>query len=357
MDGFIAAAGAVIALSAVVGIFLLIRSRRTPSVATVPSIRASITSLSALPEIPSVMPPEADEPEETQMGTLPSLARMEDPPEDDDFDVPTAPSLQFEVADELEDPTGPNALILVTAIARTDRGKVRKNNEDSLLALEAHHLFVVADGMGGYAGGEIASKIAVDTISESFLSGHFPGLRKRTPYRRANELVRTIEMANDAILRDAIANTEHADMGTTVVAARFSPGRRRVYVANVGDSRAYRIRGGAMEQLTTDHTLELELGLKGRLGEKLSRAVGVKPKVKVDVRIEDAEPGDYYLMCSDGLSKMVAEDAVRDTVLKLPLEPAAKRLVAMANELGGRDNISVILIRVDEATSAFSRPN
>ena len=377
----IAAVGAVVALLALVAIAVVFRARKpapiAPSLVALgrsepgppkserppaslrlassppsrppPSASMPPASLDDLPQLPSVVTPEELEPEATQMGTIPSLAR-EDDEDEEEREVPSVASVPIEIDDDdLDDETGPTALILVTATARTDRGLVRKNNEDSLLAIPAHNVFGVADGMGGYAGGEVASKLAVDTMSEAFLSGEFPGLRKRTPFRRANELVRSIELANDAILTEATGNKEHRDMGTTIVAARFSAGRRRVYVANVGDSRAYRLRAGKLEQLTRDHTLELEMGLKGRMGEKLSRAVGVKARVKTDIRIEDAKPGDLFLMCSDGLTKMVPDNQVRVCMLTPDLEKAAQKLIIAANEHGGKDNVSVILIRVDEA--------
>ena len=312
--------------------------------------------------LPSLGEAEADD-EVTKMGKVPSIARAEqdaapkaDVAEDEDEEVADVDDNDF--TDDSDEHTGPRALILVTAVARTDVGKHRTNNEDNLLVLPEEPLFVVADGMGGYAGGEVASKMAVDVIGQAFTARTFPGMRRRTRYRRANELLRAIELANAAVLEKARASSEHKDMGTTIAATRFSPSKRRVYVANVGDSRVCRVRDRALTQLTTDHTLAVEAGVKGSMGAQLSRAVGVIARVKPDVRVEDAFPGDYYLICSDGLTKMVSDDQIRDEILAhgSDLEKSAQELIAKANSAGGRDNVTVILIRVDEASLRVPGP-
>ncbi len=138
-------------------------------------------------------------------------------------------------------------------------------------------------------------------------------------------------------------------MGTTVVCAYFSANNQRAYVAHVGDSRCYRLRAGTLSQLTTDHTLGAA-GIQGKAAGVLSRAVGVEPHVDVDVTIESPQPGDVYLLCSDGLSRMVAHDAIESILVATPdLEEATQQLTDRANTGGGRDNITVILVRVEDA--------
>lgn len=262
--------------------------------------------------------------------------------------IPLAEEHQTDEEDD-DDLTGMRRMILVNAVARTDTGLLRKENEDCYLALEDYGLFVVCDGMGGHAGGEIASSLAVETIGDCFRNQSFPGVRKVTKYRRANELVRGLELANEQIRVTADANTELHDMGTTCVATRFSPGKERVYIASAGDSRVYRVRGGAIEQMTKDHTLANEVGAKGALGAQLTRALGIAPTVRPDIRVEEALAGDYYLLCSDGLTKMLTDREICDCVLGNDIALAAKRLVTSANDRGGRDNVTVILVRVTPA--------
>jgi protein phosphatase len=141
-------------------------------------------------------------------------------------------------------------------------------------------------------------------------------------------------------------------MGTTVVSAYFSPNNQRVYIAHVGDSRCYRLRGGKLTQLTMDHTLGAA-GITGKSAAVLSRAVGIEENVEVDVSMESPLPGDIYLLCSDGLSRMVQNDEIQSTLEKVKdLEEANKVLIDKANQGGGRDNITAILVRVDDAKLA-----
>jgi protein phosphatase len=153
-------------------------------------------------------------------------------------------------------------------------------------------------------------------------------------------------MANEAIFERAKAEPELNGMGTTVVSARFSPNKQRLYVGHVGDSRCYRLRDQELRQVTTDHTMG-SLGVTGPLAERLERAVGIAPAVKVDIIIARPLPNDIYLLCSDGLSKMVSDAAMRDILIaEKDLNKAAAALIATANAKGGRDNITVILIQV-----------
>ncbi len=251
--------------------------------------------------------------------------------------------------EEEEEPTGPNALILVTAVGRTDPGLKRKHNEDAYAILEDHHLFVIADGMGRHAAGEIASQLCVDAISEAFRTGDFAPPRDPSLPRRAARLQAAILQANGRILAAATENDSYSGMGTTVVCAYFSQNNQRVYIAHVGDSRCYRLRGGKLVQLTTDHTLGAA-GIKGMSASVLSRAVGIEETVDVDVNMESPLPGDVYLLCSDGLSRMVSGDEIQATLeASGTLEEATKVLIDKANQGGGRDNITAILVRVDDA--------
>lgn len=251
-----------------------------------------------------------------------------------------------------DNPTGPNALILVTAVGRTHPGLARDHNEDAYAILEDHHLFVIADGMGRHAAGEVASRLCVEAISDAFRTGDFGPPRVPAIPRRAARLRGAIIGASDRILAAARETAAYAGMGTTVVAAYFAPNNQRAYIAHVGDSRCYRMRRGELTQLTTDHTLGAA-GIPGSRASVLARALGVEETVEVDVSIEAPLPGDVYLLCSDGLSRMVPSAEIQATLLSgVDLEQATKVLVDKANQGGGRDNITAILVRVDHAAGA-----
>ncbi len=259
---------------------------------------------------------------------------------------PTAFVIDEDAAND--EPTGPLALILLHAAAQTDKGQTRNRNEDSFLVLPESNLFVVADGMGGYAGGDIASRLAVDTIGGTFRSKKFPG----TPFEmlppRASELVQSVEAANAAIHREATKDPRYRGMGTTVVAARFSPRKQRLYVAHVGDSRCYRLRDGKVVQVTVDHTMAAA-GSKGPGAERLMRALGVSTTVEVDLLVAKPKQGDVYLLCTDGLSKMASHEEISQLLKETAADPkeAVQRLVELAISHGGKDNVSCIVIRVD----------
>ena len=246
----------------------------------------------------------------------------------------------------LDEPTGVSPLILVSAAGQSDRGRVRRRNEDCFALLEVQGVYIVADGMGGHAGGETASRLAVDMVTEAFEKSAFVGKPHAQVPRRGGELVLAIQMANLSIFEHAKANPDLEGMGTTIVAARFSPNKQRVYVGHVGDSRCYRLRNGQLRQMTTDHNLRAQ-GMEGMFAEHLSRAVGIQEGVKVDLVIARPLPRDRYLLCSDGLSKMVPDERMRDVLLaEKDLPTAVDQLVEIANESGGRDNITVILVEV-----------
>jgi protein phosphatase len=245
-----------------------------------------------------------------------------------------------------DEPTHAESLFLVHAAAQTDKGLRRKRNEDALLVLPHASLFIVADGMGGYAGGELASALAVKTMGEAFEKKSFEGPPHANLPREATELARALQMANSAILETATKRPDLEGMGTTICAARFSPNKQRLYIGHVGDSRCYRLRAGVFKQMTADHTMA-DHGVKGPESQQLSRAVGIWPTVPIDIVMSVPMPGDVFLLCSDGLTKML-DDTIIKTVLEGEQDPkaAVDRLILFANGRGGKDNITVVLVRV-----------
>jgi protein phosphatase len=229
--------------------------------------------------------------------------------------------------------------------AGTDTGRQRRANEDSLLARSP--LFVVADGMGGAQAGEVASRIAIESFQ--------PGVRDASDPELA--LAELAHAANSRIHELSHANAEQAGMGTTLTAMYV--GEQEVAIAHVGDSRAYCLRDGQLQRLTDDHSLVDELMRQGRLTPEeavehpqrsvITRALGPEGMVEVDTRSVRARPGDVYLLCSDGLTTMIGEDRIAEVLLAHPrLRDAGEALIAAANEAGGRDNITVVLLRLED---------
>jgi len=242
----------------------------------------------------------------------------------------------------------------------SDTGRKRDHNEDSVGSDPERGIVTLADGMGGHNAGEVASRLAVETILRE-LPGGIDAIKDEgdseevyTPESLATRA--TIEQANRVIHGAAVSQPQYHGMGTTVIAAVFYDDR--LTVAHVGDSRVYRLRQGALEQVTRDHTLLQELVDKGFYTPEearhslnrnvVTRALGVEPAVKVDVVEDICLPGDIYLLCSDGLNDMIEDEAIRLTLERFGanLERAADRLVAQANDNGGADNVSVVLVRV-----------
>jgi serine/threonine protein phosphatase PrpC len=226
----------------------------------------------------------------------------------------------------------------------SDLGRQRQGNEDNYFVRAP--LFVVADGMGGAQAGEVASEMAVESFDRG-LPGGAP----------ADGLVQVIEEANRRIHERSRAEAQRAGMGTTVTAAYV--GERDVTIAHVGDSRAYVLRDGELERLTRDHSLVGELVARGKLTEEqaethpqrsvITRALGPEPDVQVDVQVYQARAGDVFMVCSDGLTSMVPEARVRELLQGAgSLDQAGRELIAAANDAGGRDNITVILFRLEE---------
>jgi protein phosphatase len=289
------------------------------------------------------------------LGPLPGQGIPKIQGSDDDIESDTETTVRVEegavpiVYDDeaaIDEPTHPGDLILVSAVAQSDPGKRRKKNEDSYLAAGDLNLFTIADGMGGHAGGEVASKIACDMIGQAFRSRTFVGRPYPNVPLRGSEVVQAIQMANHAVYEHAKTDRKLEGMGTTIVAARFSANKQRLYIGHVGDSRCYRLRAGQLRQMTTDHTMGNQ-GLTGPLAERLSRAVGVQHAVKIDLILARPVPMDTYLLCSDGLTKMVKDDDIRDVlVAEKDVKLALEKLIARANDSGGRDNITAILVQV-----------
>lgn len=239
------------------------------------------------------------------------------------------------------------------AAGETDPGRVRSLNEDSILLDPDLQLFAVADGMGGHAAGEVASAMAVDVLREAVgesLSALSPGCALT-----ARDLAAAVGRAGHAIYRGAGVRPERRGMGTTVAAALRAGSA--LAVAHVGDSRVYRIRGGAMERLTEDHSLVAEQVREGILTPQeaerspkrnlLTRALGYRPDVEVDAAEFSFRAGDRFLLCTDGLTALVPDEAILG-VLEKDRDPAAacRRLIRAANDAGGTDNVSAVVLEV-----------
>jgi protein phosphatase len=383
----IAVAGAVLVAAVAVAVYLLLRGRTTP----------------ALKQAPKAAPdePHASDPTKVRVLVAPSPPAPANPPSGPR--IPTlAPAgssigeVDEEVAIEIEadpirpsdvtvvpwladlsahddEPTQTGAFVVVDGSGSSDRGQRRKQNEDALFVDAAKGLYVVADGMGGHKGGARASNLAVDVVRRRFEeavaadlaadepacvtvawkpAGPSMGEIANTPFdgelpRRAARLATAVSEANDAIFREANADPNYAGMGTTLVVAQFVPNKQRLYVGHVGDSRCYRLRGGEIEQVTRDHTMETEFGVRGPHGNRLARAIGISPGVKIDVILDRPLPGDVYLLCSDGLTKTVPTDLIGHILGEFPdPERAANELVTMANTNGGIDNVTAVVVRV-----------
>ena len=240
-------------------------------------------------------------------------------------------------------------------IGLTDPGMIRTENEDSIGTRPEAGLAVLADGMGGHQAGEVASKLAVDTIIK-YLTDTYAADRKESPAKRISEAIRR---ANATIFDTAHKHEEYAGMGSTIVTVMFRNGE--LVVGHVGDSRLYRFRQGKLEQMTEDHSVIQELVNRGlftheearaSVGKNLvTRALGVDADVLIDVNAVPLEPNDLYLLCSDGLNDVVNDEDIARilAVSSENLYTAAFKLVTLANQRGGPDNISVILIRQEPA--------
>lgn len=224
--------------------------------------------------------------------------------------------------------------------AASDVGRGRSENEDAYLADEARRLYAVADGMGGHRAGEVASATAIESLREAFGAGRV--------------LDEAVGEANAAVFAKASANLEMRGMGTTLTAVALLDDHIAL-LGHVGDSRAYLMRDGGVTQITEDHSLVEQLVREGRLSPEeaahhpqraiITRALGIDPEIEVDTYRVDLRPGDRLVLCSDGLTNMVADDAIAGVLRRQPdPQRAAETLVDMANKAGGDDNITVVVV-------------
>ena len=254
---------------------------------------------------------------------------------------------------------------MVQAAGKTDVGVVRTNNEDNFGFDVRHGIFVVCDGMGGQAAGELASKIAVDTVLGYFrddpqhaaspvFGRSFEGVSER-----ATRLANSIQLANQAIQTAASRNAEHAGMGSTIVAVRAEG--NLFSIANVGDSRIYLVREGGIQQLTRDHSLVMEQVRRGlltmeeaensKMQNVIVRALGSEDSVEPDLEDHEFAPGDLLLLCSDGMSRFVKDDIMVEVIGRsVNLDQACEELIQVAKSAGSDDNITCLLLRAVEAT-------
>jgi serine/threonine protein phosphatase PrpC len=245
--------------------------------------------------------------------------------------------------------------------ARTDMGRVRDNNEDAYRIEPSLGLYVISDGMGGEAHGELASNLAVETIVEhcqaSLSDPSAPSLGETRPdlSPRTNRLAGAVYLANQRIYDSGERNLEQRGMGATVVAAWIEG--QDLSLAHVGDSRAYLLRAGALEQITADHSLVAEQVRQGlitpqqaessELQNVLTRALGPHSEIGIDADEHVLLPGDTLLMCTDGVSRMVTDEEIASTLMtSMSAQQSADRLIELANENGGVDNSTAIVIRM-----------
>jgi PPM family protein phosphatase len=246
-------------------------------------------------------------------------------------------------------------------VSQTHPGRVRAHNEDSVSCEPSCGLAVVADGMGGYNAGEVASGITVSVLTTE-IKHSLQAQRPESVDEATGEdvgvalLRKNVQKANASIYHAAQSQPQYTGMGTTVVAGLFYD--NRVAVAHVGDSRMYRLRGETFEAITRDHSLLQEQIDSGMISQEdarqsrnknlVTRAVGIESEVETEVHVHDVEVGDIYLLCSDGLNDMVEDEIIGGTLeaLRSNITLAANQLIKLANDNGGRDNVSVILVKV-----------
>jgi serine/threonine protein phosphatase PrpC len=254
----------------------------------------------------------------------------------------------------------------VRSFGISHRGLIRDLNEDRFLNIEKEGLFLIADGMGGLAKGDVASKIAVETI-ETFVTKSrreditWPIKYQKQHSMEENRFLAAVSLANWKIYNEMLRSPRNTPMGTTLVGLLLDG--ERVILVNIGDSRAYRIRNRQIEQLTEDHSLVMEEVKKGRITLEqarrhpqrhvISRALGIFDTTEVDITTQEIQDGDLYLLCSDGLSDMLLDDEILSLVQaheKHALTDIGEALIHLANDHGGKDNITVVLV-------AFSKQN
>ncbi|MDH5354013.1 MAG: Stp1/IreP family PP2C-type Ser/Thr phosphatase [Gammaproteobacteria bacterium] len=251
----------------------------------------------------------------------------------------------------------------ITILGLTDTGLVRKRNEDAIGFDSALGLVVLADGMGGHRGGDVASSLTIDTII-SALQRKLPTIEPGNIDPESGFslesicILEAIDLANKTVYKTAKALPDHRGMGTTVVVLHFH--NNTLSLAHIGDSRCYRVRDDNLEQITRDHSLLQELIDRGfytteeakhSLNKNLvTRALGIDPGVTADIQEDIVKKNDIYLLCSDGLTDLVEDEYIYLTIKRFSdnLEEAGKRLITKANQNGGKDNISVMLCRIKD---------
>ncbi len=252
----------------------------------------------------------------------------------------------------------------LTSAGRTHVGMKRAHNEDSLRLFREENLFIVADGMGGHASGEVASQMSVETLAEFFRATAeddeitWPYKMDKGRKYEENRVVTGVKLSNRRIHEAASRDAKLKGMGTTIVVTFFV--NDTCYIGHVGDSRVYRYRDGALRQLTEDHSLLNDyIKMRQLTPEEIEafphknvivRALGMKDTVQVDIMNEGPQPGDVYLLCSDGLSGMITDPQIAEILRRDgdDLDLKCEQLIDAANENGGTDNITVILVRYDQ---------
>jgi len=257
--------------------------------------------------------------------------------------------------------------VRIVSGGQSDVGQQRANNEDCFRMVQTLNLFVVSDGMGGEAHGEIASAMAVETVVKTCMgeeTGTVAGSAEMQPgwSDKTRLLLSAAHLANKKIYESAEANPQQQGMGATLTAAWIN--EEKLSVVHVGDSRVYLLRSGVLQQLTSDHSLVAEQVRRGiltaaeaehsELQSVLLRALGTQPEIEVDAEEHTLFPGDILLLCSDGLTRMVAEQKIAAT-LQSESDPgrAAEKLVAQANENGGGDNVTVVVVHMEPKEGGF----
>lgn len=246
------------------------------------------------------------------------------------------------------------------AAAKTDRGRKRPGNEDAFSIRTDLGFFALADGMGGHAAGEVASQMAVDRIAEEYLAAGSDVLGAE---ELEAALVSATDAANQAIFERSQRELDKAGMGTTLTTLAFVARERAYRIAHVGDSRAYRLRADTLQQLTTDHTWVQQQCQLGRLSPSVARrhpfsnivtrALGIKGEIDVDVVRGRMQSGDVFLLCSDGLSGVVEDSELAGILAEAgTADEAVGRLVAAANAAGGPDNITAVVVRITDDGAA-----
>lgn len=250
---------------------------------------------------------------------------------------------------------------------KTDVGRQRDQNEDALLLLPELGVMAVADGLGGHRSGHLASQLCVSTLNDFFLitvasDGTWPFPYDESLSDEENYLFTGIRLANRRIFDRSLKNLADFGMGTTCVGAMFDRASQHISIAHVGDSRGYRVRDNEIIQLTRDHSLLSDaLTLAPWMTEDemaqlppnvVTRALGIREEVEIDIHREKTKAGDVYILCTDGLSSLVSEDEIRDIVLDHlergePLATTSEKLVQTANDYGGTDNVTVVIGHVE----------